>query len=352
MPQIDPAFHWFRLAFAALLIGSSFRDVCADQFPIVKPTLKLHNAKAVDQDDMCLWTHPTVPAQSLVIASDKAGNGIFVYNLKGETLQTLPVSKPGNIDIRQGVVFGGQSVDIVAVNLRKDRKIAVFKVNSTNRTLERLDKGDIATGSNYGGTLYRSPKTRKLYFLCTSADRDIEQFELSDDGQGHVTGRRVRNWAIDKCEGAVGDDEHGKIYITEEDRGVWELGGEPDDPAPGKLIIKLGDHGIAKDLEGITIYPTANGDGYLLISSQGPNLFYAFDRKSPHNFVGAFRIEGAQITDGIDVVAASWGTQFPHGLFACHTDIPGRPVLLTPWEKIAKSLAPQLKIRGTELPAK
>jgi 3-phytase len=352
MLQIGSGFQSYCRLSAALLIFVLSREACADQFPLVKPSIELRNSKAIDQDDMCLWTHPSVPSQSLVIASDKKGNGIFVYNLKGETVQMLPISKPGNIDIRQRVAMGGETRDIVAVNLRKERKIAVFKVNPMNSSLERIDKGDISTGSNYGGTLYRSPKTQKLYFLCTSEDQNVEQFELSDDGHGHVAGHRVRNWAMGKCEGAVGDDFHGKIYIAEEDNGIWELGGEPDDPTPGKLFVKLGDHGIQKDLEGITIYPTTKERGYLIVSSQGRNLFYVFDRQAPHKYLGAFQVQGAQTTDGIDVVSGDWGPQFPQGVFACHTDSNGRPLLLTSWERIAKSMTPQLLTRDPADPGK
>lgn len=322
---------WLTLVATAVLPAG-------ENIPVVKPVLELRNSQTNDQDDMCLWTHPSQPGQSVVIASDKAANKIFVYNLKGETLQVVPISKPGNIDLRQGVSFGGDNVDVVGVNLRKERKIALFQVDPVSRLLKRIDDDRITTGSNYGGTLYCSPKSRKLYFLCTSEDQEVEQYELARTGTAPATGRRVRQLSVGKCEGAVGDDLHGKIYITEEEKGIWEFSGEPDDTASGKLIVPLGEQGLVKDLEGITIYPTANGGGYLLVSSQGNNLFYVFDRQTPHKYHGRFRVAGAEITDGIDVIAAPWGQAFPHGLFACHTDLNSKPVLLTPWESIAQAL--------------
>ena len=37
---------------------------------------------------------------------------------------------------------------------------------------------------------------------------------------------------------------------------------------------------IRADVEGLTIYPTGRRDGYLLVSSQGDNRFYVYDRRT------------------------------------------------------------------------
>ena len=127
-----------------------------------------------DQDDMCIWVHPTAPSRSTVIASDKAAGRLFVYDLAGRTVQSVKAGRPGNIDLRYGFPLGGKKVDVIAFNERKSDQIWVYAVDAATRKLRRADDGKIDTGINYGGTLYRSRKTGKLYFL--SVWRTAKQF--------------------------------------------------------------------------------------------------------------------------------------------------------------------------------
>lgn len=308
----------------------------------VAPSLRLCDAAVRDQDDMCIWVHPSDTSQSTVIASDKSARRLFVYDLAGRTIQSVAAPSPGNIDVRYGFPLAGKKVDVVAFNQRSGDEVWVYAVEAATRRLRRVDNGTIRTGTNYGGTLYRSPRTGKLYFLSVCAT--AEQHELFDDGAGKVAGRKVREWKIGYGEGAVGDDEAGTVYIAEEARGVWAVGGEPTDPTPGRLVARVGENGLRADVEGLAVYHTPGGKGYLLVSSQGSDDFKVYRRGGAHEFLGTFAVRGAHDTDGIDVTNVALGEAFPKGLFACHTDSSGRPVLLTPWQDIAKAVAPPLKV--------
>jgi len=301
-----------------------------------------------DQDDMCIWIHPTDRAKSTVITADKAANRVFVYDLAGKALQSVRVGKPGNIDLRYGFSLGGRKVDIVALNRRSNDAIVVFKVDPATRRIERIDNGKIATGSNYGGTLFRSRKTGKVYFVTTAKGGTCEQYELADDGTGKVKGTKVRTFKTGYSEGAVGDDLTGKIYVGQERKGVWVIGGEPTDPATPKLVIRKGENGVKGDVEGLAIYRRDAGKGYLIVSNQGPSNFKVYQLAAPYKYVGTFTIAGATDTDGIDVINADLGGRFAKGLFACHTagirGHKGCPVILTPWPDIAASVAPPLAV--------
>src|SRR6185436_12705230 len=218
----------------------------------VAPALQLVDDGARDQDDMCVWVHPANSALSRIITSDKSADRLFVYDLDGRTVQTIRVKHPGNVDIRYGVPLAGRSVDIIAVNQRSDTpQVVVFSVEPASGRLTRIDDGSIRTAESTGGTLYRSPATHTVYFLVTSEDTGLaEQFELVGTPDGRMTGKKVRSWRIQPSEAAVGDDEHGRIYIADEAAGVWELGGEPNDPTPGKLVIEVGRDGLVPDVEG------------------------------------------------------------------------------------------------------
>jgi 3-phytase len=313
----------------------------------VTPKVTCLSPDAEDQDDMCVWLHPVDRSQSTIVVSDKKAGKIFVYDLQGKTLQSVPARDPGNIDVRYNFCLGGQLVDIVALTEQADATLFVYKVNAQTRQLERVDAGDIRTATNYGGTLYHSPKTRRFYFVTTSKQGAIEQYELMDNGTGKVTGKKVRGWKLDTAnEGAVGDDERGKLYIAEEQRGVWEVGGEPDDPTPGKRIINVGENGLVGDAEGIAIYYLTGDDGYLIVSNQDGSNFKVYERCAPHRFVGTFAVAGARRTDGLDICNANLGPLFPKGLFVCHSSLTNgkSPVLLTPWEEVANGASAKLKV--------
>jgi myo-inositol-hexaphosphate 3-phosphohydrolase len=77
----------------------------------------------------------------------------------------------------------------------------------------------------------------------------------------------------------------------------------------------------------------------LIVSSQGRNEFFVFERRSPWKYLGRFSVRGASDTDGIDL----WQTDhlqkdWPGGVFACHTGTGDHPVLLAPWDSIVRAI--------------
>ena len=296
---------------------------------VLTSNLTLADPGISDQDDMCIWVHPTNHALSTIIASDKAANRLFVYDLTGHTLQSIPTSgQPGNIDIRYNFTLGGVPTDIVAFNDRTNQRIQVFKVDRTTRLLSRVDNNAIATGANYGFTLYRSMQTGLYYAFTTSESGAIKQFRLSDSG-GQVTGTQVRSWSVGSItEGAAADDVNAAVFFAQETEGVWKVGAEPGAPTPGSLIATVGDaSGLTDDVEGLAVYHRAGNDGYLLVSSQGSDEFMAYGLRPPHSHIETFTINGVSGSDGIDVTNTSLGPAFPFGLFAAHNDSPSdKPV--------------------------
>ena len=315
------------------------RSLTGEEIPAAMPTVRLATSEIKDQDDMCIWVHPSQPERSTVIASDKTAGAIFVYDLEGHLLQQIAVSKPGNIDVRQGVKLGDRILDLVVLNQRSGGfKLQVFGMDHKTRQLERLDTGDFTTGPNYGGCMYHSARTGKAYFICTSDAGTVEQYELQAIADGKVGGRKVRAWPLGKCEGAVADDEEGFLYIAEEKKGVWRFPAQPEEPATGTLIAKVGENGLKGDVEGLCICRGPMHTGYLLVSDQGSNRFSVYDRQQPHAFLTHFAIEGAEDSDGIDLSTVNFGNGFAKGFFACHTGRVPHAVLLTPWQGIASKL--------------
>jgi 3-phytase len=310
------------------------------QDSIFTPAVSLGTPTANDQDDCCVWVHPKDSTQSVIITSDKTAKQVFVYDLQGKLLQSIPVPKPGNIDIRQNILFGGESLDVVAVNQRTDGfALVIFKVIPESRTLERIDAG-CSTDPNYGGCLFKSPKTGRLYFLCTSEEGAISQYHLTGNAERRITATKVRTLKTGKCEGAVADDESGILYVADETAGVWKFDAEPDVSSMGTLVAPVGVNGLKGDVEGLTICKLQDGRTCLLVSDQGNSRFAVYDCNASHDFLATFQIEGVGETDGIDVCTAQLGPDFPGGLFACHNGLSPSVVSLTSWASIEAALSP------------
>jgi hypothetical protein len=179
--------------------------------------------------------------------------------------------------------------------------------------------------TNYGFSLYVSPTSGKYYAFSSTQNGVIEQFELMD-ASGQIGATLVRTWNMGEpvgpahiTEGSVCDDENAVVFFGEEDVAIWKFGAEPSDPTVGTQVAAVGDaSGIVADIEGLTLYYAANGEGYLIASSQGDDSYKIYQRKAPHAFVGSFTVAGARNTDGIDVTNVDLGPAFPNGAFLLH----------------------------------
>jgi myo-inositol-hexaphosphate 3-phosphohydrolase len=312
--------HSVRVALVWFLISVvSFLDAQTN----VPYALILDDPAASDQDDMCIWIHPD-PTQSTIITSDKGSNRVFVYDLQGNTLQTISFpNNPRNIDVRYNFPLSGQPVDIVGFGLDLNH-ILFYTVDPTTRLLSPAGSFDSQLGDVYGFALYHSPFDGKYYAMVTnnSGSGQIEQWELVDNGDGTIGGIHKRTWTNGVgglTEGLVADDETGKFYAASEDHAIYKYDADPVDPNPtATLVTSVGQNGLTADIEGITMYYAANGEGYLIASSQGSDDFKVYERKPPHNYVMTFTVQSTNDTDGIDVTNVNLGGLFSEGLFLAH----------------------------------
>ena len=329
-------------AVVGLLLATSPKKVGADVK--LMPTVRLQNSFTVDPDDMCFLQ--LGPAKGLTIVSDKSAQKVLLFDDAGHQLDAVELPKPGNIDVRSGFSLGGNRVPLIVVNQRETdpqlRALTIAGLDSAPKL--KLLPSRMPTGPNYGGCLYHSPKDGAFYFFSTVKDGLIQQFKIEtvDD---QVVSTRVRHWESPICEGAVADDELGVVFLGEEQVGIRKIGAEPDEPTDGQFILKIGQHGVTGDIEGLTLLKTGKTSGFLIASDQQSNRFIVLDRKAPHQFLGSFQVDGASDTDGIDLATFSLGPKFPNGAFACHTDAdaPGKAVLLVPLPKLKARLAAMSK---------
>ncbi|MBI1764389.1 MAG: phytase [Acidobacteria bacterium] len=272
-------------------------------------------------DDPAIWVHPADPSLSTIIGTDKMG-GLAVYDLNGKQLQYVADGLMDNVDLRNGFKLGGQKVTLVTAGDRRDNSIAIYKVNPQTRQLENVAAGKVTHGVKvYGACMYQSRLSGKTFYFATSKSGEVEQFELTDNGQGKVDARSVRRFKVGGVvEGCVADDELGHFYVSEEPVGIWKYSAEPEGGTTRVAVGKVGDGHLHADVEGLTIAYGPNGTGYLIASSQGNYSYVVYKREGGNEFVKQFRIgdgaiDGVEETDGIDVTTANLGGQFSKGVF-------------------------------------
>ncbi len=300
-------------------------------------------------DDPAIWIHPTNPALSTVIGTDKLG-GLAVYDLSGNQIAYYAGVQPNNVDLRYNFLLGGSRVTVVAVSDRATDSIRLYRVDPSSRGLTEVTARTLSTGIGVAGLcMYVSPVTGKYYVFIGDNSGTNQQWELFDNG-GRIDAKKVRTISIGSTtEGCVADDGTGALYIAEEDVAIWRYGAEPDAGSGRAQVDAVGGGHLTADIEGLAIY--YGGSGYLLASSQGSNEFAVYTR-SGNAYVGKFKVEAGQVdavtyTDGIDVTNVNLGGAYSSGLFVAQdntNDGGNQNFKLVPWDRIAKTFSPQLAI--------
>jgi len=338
-----------------LPLGQDAPPATPDTVALVRPTMETepvgHDGDAAD--DPAIWVHPTDPARSAIIATDKKG-GMLVYGLSGKRLQYLPDGKMNNVDLRSGFKLGGKTVTLVAASDRTRKAIALYTIDPDTRLLTSVADGVQATGLSdpYGLCMYRDRKGGTFVFV-SDPEGLVRQWRLTATPAGKVSARPVRDIRFDtQTEGCVTDDETGALYVAEEDVALWKLGADASAGPARKAVARIADNPALKaDLEGVGLYAQAGGKGYLVVSSQGNNSYAVFRREGDNAYVGSFAViangdngvDGASETDGLDVSSAALGAGLEAGAFVAQD---GRNIAppeaqnfkLVPWSAIAAKL--------------
>jgi 3-phytase len=301
------------------------------------------NADAAD--DPAIWRNPADPAASLIVGTDKQA-GLYVYGLDGKVRDFNDAGRVNNVDLRAGVAIAGTTGILVAASDRTDlasAKLVLFRLDPASARLTPLGKLDAGAGEAYGVCLYRGGAG--LFAFVVLKDGTVNQIALDLAGAAPA-GRIVRTMKLaTQSEGCAADDRTGRLYVAEEDVGLWGFDAAPTGPVQPKMLAAADGKRLVADAEGVAIAAEGDKGGYLLVSSQGDNAYAVF-RLPEETYVGRFRltpgaVDGTSDTDGIDVVAGDMGPGFPGGLFVAQDgdNAPGaQNFKLTAWADVAKAL--------------
>ncbi len=301
------------------------------------------NADAAD--DPAIWHNAANPAASLIVGTDKKA-GVYVYGLDGKVRDFSDAGRVNNVDLRDNVTINGAPGILVAASDRNDlanAKLALFRLDPATAKLTPIGTVGAGAGEAYGVCFYRDATA--LYAFMVAKDGTINQVQI-DASDAVPTGKIVRSMKLGtQSEGCAADERTGRLYVAEEDVGLWRFDAAATGSTVPVKIAAADNRNIVADAEGVAIAPIGEKDGYVVVSSQGDNAYVLY-RLSDDSFVGRFRIAdgaigGSEETDGIDLMLGDFGPDYPSGLFIAqdgHNAAAAQNFKLVAWDDIVKAL--------------
>lgn len=358
-------------------------------------TPPLHDDEAggdADADDPAIWVHPSDKARSLVLATAKNG-GLRVYDLRGRELQSIATPPAPGPDDEAGRFNNVDLLgDLAVVSDRGRDQLRFYRIDGARGRLVDVtapgvpfafsaDQAEVnEQRTAYGVATYRDPDGGSYVVVSRRSTPEVGIFRVVKAGHRY-TYRKVSGLALPdtfrlpdgttwtpcadpgdgpQVEGMVVDPATGVAYLAQETVGLWRVPigagrfraaprvvehtreyGIPAafDPDEDDCVVEYdADRGfggrIAADVEGLTIYRTGWLSGTLLVSSQGDDTFFTYDRLtnrplSRFAVVDGPRADGSQECDGASVVSTPL-PGYPGGLLVVHDgqntpDVDGRP---------------------------
>ena len=297
-------------------------------------------------DDPAIWRNAADPANSLIIGTDKRA-GLYVYGLDGSKKSFLPEGELNNVDLRE-VMIGGEKTVLVGASIRNDRanaQVGLYKLDTETAELSLLGKYPAGPGEAYGFCFGQDSGGETFAYMIEKSGF-VREITLSFDGGTPAATIGREHKLATQPEGCVVDDRTGRLYVGEENAGIWLFDLNADNFVPQRFANINGSELVA-DVEGLALAPEGANGGYLVASSQGDNAYVLYDLITG-TYVNRFRlvdgvIDGTSETDGIEVILGDFGPAYPEGLMVMQdgaNEGGTQNFKLVSWSKIKAAVAP------------
>lgn len=312
---------------------------CEPGVPVVKPVLSTEPVQ-YDSDDPAIWINREYPSKSLVIGTDKDEDGaLYVFDLNGRIFPEKVVKglkRPNNVDVGYHLAVGNDTVDFAVTGERLNSMLRVFSVPD----MKPIDGGGFPmfegeTRPEYrdlmGIALYQRPVDGKTYVIMGRKNGPKEgylwQYLLESDSTGQLQATLVRKFGkfsgTKEIESIAVDHELGYVYYSDENIGIRKYYADPE--KGNEELTLFGTDGFKDDHEGISIYNTGNGKGFILVSDQQANMFRIFPREGTatnphqHDLIKAVKVSTNE-SDGSEITSVALNSTFAKGLFVAMSD--------------------------------
>jgi 3-phytase len=250
-------------------------------------------------DDICIWVTNSIDVPIYVVGTDKK-RGLEIYNQKGQRVFDAPFGRINNIDI-----WDSPKGPVIVGTNRSFNSLDFYKLNTNdNGSLELLNRYETGLSDVYGVSFYLKSQTKPEVFLSDKKGR-VKRYlvEMIDD---FVSVKPLGDFKFrSTVEGIEGDPYYRRVYIAEEDKGLWYIDFSEEKPRRIK-VLKTDKKILVADLEGLALADLGNGKGYLIQSVQGNNSYALINRETLtlhaiFKIKSKDKIDGAEETDGLEV---------------------------------------------------
>lgn len=287
----------------------------------LKPTVVTEKVM-FDTDDPAIWINPEDASKSVIIGTDKeTGGGLYAFDLNGKIINKVTgLARPNNVDIGYVLQISGKSVDFAVTTERETNKVKIYSVPE----LKEIGEFSVFDGeqqrSPMGISIFKNPETQEIFVIVGRktgpSGEYLWQYKLTDEN-GKLKAEVVRKFGnfsgLKEIESIAVDAELGLIYYSDEQFGVHVYHADPTKGNEEVLLFGKGD--FKEDIEGISIYKTAPGKGYILISDQQADTFNVYLRENPAQGKIAVIPVSTSESDGSEVTNIALGDKFPKGVF-------------------------------------
>lgn len=289
-------------------------------------------------DDPAIWVHPEDASRSLILGTNK-DEGLHVYTLDGSEKQFLDVGRLNNIDLRGDIAVG--SNDEVS-------GLSWFAIDATSTSLTHLGDTAVTQEEPYG--VCAGIVDEVYYGVPTYKDGTVEFWAATSLEAGNVATNLERTLKFSgQLEGCVFHEPSQRLFIGEEEFGIWVLDLSKPDAEPEIYDTIASANGLVMDVEGLSIWDNGEGDAYLVASAQAADRFVVYDL-GENVPVGIFTVAASRDglidkvthTDGLDINAAAL-PDYPEGLVVVQDD--GNPrsgvdqnFKLVGWAEVSEAL--------------
>jgi len=268
-------------------------------------------------DDPAIWVHPGDPSRSRILGTNKK-QGLMVYDMQGKEQQFLVSGRLNNVDLRQGLVFGGKRVDLAVASGRDDNTVILYGIDGAG-VVSELTRFPTGFDDVYGICLFQ-PRAGGLEVVVNDKRGVFRQYRIGYGGDGWSSKLARQFKVATQPEGCVADDRNERLFIGEEKRGVWTVAARAEQAAVPALVLGVGKD-LRADVEGMAIYHGQRAS-YLIVSSQGDSSYAVLDAEAPYRVRGRFKvgfnleagIDGTADTDGLDVTSKNLGSPYAQGM--------------------------------------
>ena len=309
-----------------------------EQHDRMEPTLRTEPVE-FDTDDPAIWYNAENPSASLVLGTDKeVGGGLYVFDLNGKIQQDKVVrdlAYPNNVDVEYGFPLNDSTTVDLAITVERPKGlIRVFNVPD----MQPLDNGGIpafATETDtslqrpMGVAIYKRPRDNQFFLILSRKQGPTDgnylwQYAILPDSAG-VRLEQVRAFGQfsggeSEIEAIMVDDALGYVYYSDELKGIRKYYADPEQGNEELALFGLDD--FKEDREGISLWPTSDREGYIIVSNQQDNSFNIYPRNPDnhqHELITKWHLSTIE-SDGNELLARPLGPQFPNGVFVAMSE--------------------------------